>query len=200
MGTPLEPRLNHGPTPRRFAGGSPVAPDTPASPSPRDASFYGIVSRTKRYSIASRPRRANRCGEASFPAIYRGGVDPDLGPRCVPVVRGDRVIVYGAAGDLHAVAVDDGRTLWSRQLGTDYRADEGYFGAGSTPLVVDSLVIVAVGGQPDAGLVAVGLDDGKTRWAAIDSEAAYASPVTDAARDAPRGPDPGGGRAPRWRP
>lgn len=122
-----------------------------------------------------------RLWRARFAAIYRGGVDADRGPRCVPVIHNNRVFVYGAAGDLHAVALADGRTLWSRQLRTDYDADDGYFGAGSTPLVVDDLVITAVGGRAArdtaAGLVAVDIKDGKTRWTAADQEASYASPV-----------------------
>lgn len=119
-----------------------------------------------------------RLWRATFPAIYRGGVDADQGPRSVPVIEGDRAFVYGAAGDLHAVAMADGQAIWSRQLRTDYEADDGYFGAGSTPIVVGSLVIAAIGGREGAGIVAVDSRDGKTRWTATNEEAAYASPVT----------------------
>ncbi len=114
---------------------------------------------------------------ASFPAIYRGGVDADRGPRSVPLVDGDRIYVYGAAGDLHAVALADGKPLWSRELRTDYEAEDGYFGAGSTPIVIGSVLIAAVGGRDGAGLVALDTRDGKTRWTASDQQAAYASPV-----------------------
>lgn len=119
----------------------------------------------------------HRQWRAGFPAVYRGGVDADRGPRSVPVVEGDRVFVYGAAGDLHAVALADGKALWSRQLRTEYDAEDGYFGAGSTPLVVGSLLIAPIGGRDGAGLVALDTRDGKTRWTAVDEEAAYASPV-----------------------
>ncbi|WP_164102657.1 outer membrane protein assembly factor BamB family protein [Candidatus Laterigemmans baculatus] len=123
-------------------------------------------------------KEGQRLWRAAFPAIYRGGVDADRGPRCVPVVADQRVFVYGAAGDLHAVALADGKTLWSRQLRTDYRGDDGYFGAGSTPIVVEDRVIAAVGGEAGAGLVAVDAATGQTLWTATDQEAAYASPVT----------------------
>jgi outer membrane protein assembly factor BamB len=115
---------------------------------------------------------------AAFPAIYRGGVDADRGPRSVPVISGKRVFAYGAAGDLHAVSLSDGKPLWSRQLRTDYDAEDGYFGAGSTPIVVGDLLIVSVGARDGAGLVAVDVGDGKTRWTTVDQESAYASPVT----------------------
>lgn len=118
-----------------------------------------------------------RLWRASFPAIYRGGVDPDRGPRSVPLIHDDHVYVYGAAGDLHAVALADGKTLWSRELRTDYAAEDGYFGAGSSPIVVGSMLIVAIGGRGGAGLIAVDTRDGKTRWTTSDQQAAYASPV-----------------------
>lgn len=119
-----------------------------------------------------------RLWRAKFPAIYRGGVDADRGPRSVPVIDGDRVFVYGAAGDLHAVAIANGDPLWSRQLRTEHEAEDGYFGAGSTPIVVGDQLIAVIGGRDGAGIVAVDTRDGKTRWTATDQEAAYASPVT----------------------
>lgn len=122
-------------------------------------------------------RDGRRLWQAQLPAVYRGGVDADRGPRCVPLVAGDQVFVYGAAGDLSAVAVADGKTQWTRQLRTEYDADDGYFGAGSSPIVVGNTLIVAVGGSESAGLVGVNTSNGKTRWTAVDQEAAYASPA-----------------------
>jgi len=119
-----------------------------------------------------------RIWRAAFEAVYRGGVDADQGPRCVPVVAGDRVFVYGAAGDLHAVNSTDGKPLWTRKLRSEYDAQDGYFGAGSTPLVVGQSLVAAIGGQSGAGVVALNVQDGKTRWTATDEDAAYASPVT----------------------
>jgi len=119
-----------------------------------------------------------RLWRASFEAIYRGGVDADQGPRCVPVVDGNRVFVYGAAGDLHAVNLSDGKPIWTRKLRTEYEAEDGYFGAGSTPIVIGKTLIAAIGGKNGAGVVALNVQDGKTRWTATDEDAAYASPVT----------------------
>jgi len=119
-----------------------------------------------------------RLWRTGFEAVYRGGVDADQGPRCVPVVAGKRVFVYGAAGDLHAVSLSDGKPLWTRKLRTEYEAEDGYFGAGSTPIVVGQTLIAAIGGRNGAAVVALNVEDGKTRWTAADEDAAYASPVT----------------------
>jgi len=114
--------------------------------------------------------------QTDFPATYRGGVDPDIGPRCVPLIDGESVFVFGAAGDLYAVELDTGKKLWSRALYADYQGDEGYFGAGSTPIVVASKLLVNVGGR-GAGIVALDPATGKTLWQASDDAASYSSPA-----------------------
>src|SRR4051794_32431441 len=114
--------------------------------------------------------------KTDFPATYRGGVDPDTGPRCVPLIDGGSVFVFGAAGDLHAVELDMGTKLWSRSLYADYHGDEGYFGAGSTPIIVASKLLVNVGGR-GAGIVALDPATGKTLWQASDEGASYSSPA-----------------------
>lgn len=114
--------------------------------------------------------------KADFPASYRGGIDPDKGPRCVPLAADNTVYAMGAAGDLQAVALDSGAVLWSRDLYADYRADEGYFGAGSTPILVAGQLLVNVGGR-GAGIVALDPATGKTLWQASDEGASYSSPA-----------------------
>jgi outer membrane protein assembly factor BamB len=116
----------------------------------------------------------------TFPATYQGGgVDSDLGPKAVPVIHDDKVILFDPTGQLYCLDFEDGTTLWNRATHTDYRAREGYFGAGSTPLVSDDKVIVNVGGQ-DAGLVAFQLEDGEEAWKAVSDQASYSSPILNA--------------------
>jgi outer membrane protein assembly factor BamB len=115
--------------------------------------------------------------KTDFAAGYRGGVDPDIGPRCVPLIAGGKVYVFGAAGDLHAVNFDDGKKIWSRSLYADYGGQEGYFGAGSTPIVAGGKLLVNVGGR-GAGIVALDPANGKTLWQASEEAASYSSPAT----------------------
>ena len=114
--------------------------------------------------------------KADFPANYRGGIDPDIGPRCVPLIAGDAVYAFGAAGDLHAVDLAAGKPRWSRALYEDYGGDEGYFGAGSTPILLGGKLLINVGGR-GAGLVALDPANGKTVWKASDEAASYSSPT-----------------------
>ena len=116
--------------------------------------------------------------KTDFEASYRGGYDPlgDLGPRATPVVHEGRVYVMGAAGALHSLDLTTGKRRWSRDLYIEYGAPEGYFGAGSTPIVAADNLLVNIGGR-GAGIVALELDSGRTRWKATDEQASYSSPT-----------------------
>jgi outer membrane protein assembly factor BamB len=114
--------------------------------------------------------------KAEFPATYRGGVNPDNGPRCVPLVHKNSVYVFGAAGDLSCVNAEQGNVIWTQALYDEYSGSEGYFGAGSTPLVVNDKIIVNVGGRK-AGVVAFHCRDGKVAWQATDEDASYSAPT-----------------------
>jgi outer membrane protein assembly factor BamB len=122
-------------------------------------------------------RNGDSLWKANYVARYRGGVNPDSGPRCVPVIHDGNVYAFGASGDLHCVSLEDGSKRWTRKLYDDYRGDEGYFGAGSTPIVADGKLLVNVGGRDQAGLVALALDSGETVWKATDEAASYSSPT-----------------------
>lgn len=108
---------------------------------------------------------------------YVSSISSDDGPRCVPTVVGDKVVVFGVAGHLRCLERATGREVWNRETWRDFRAPEGYFGAGSTPLVHDGRVIVNVGGPKGAGVVAFALGDGKTLWQTGDDLASYSTPV-----------------------
>lgn len=109
-------------------------------------------------------------------ANYRGGIDPDLGPRCVPVVSGGRIFLFSAGGDVHC-ATTAGEKVWSRRLGKETKAQDGYFGFGSTPIVVGNRLLVNVGGSGDQSIVALNVDDGKTQWSKFRDAASYSMPV-----------------------
>src|SRR5207244_299172 len=113
----------------------------------------------------------------SFPTNYSSGISDDNGPRCVPVIHQGNVYLFGAGGNLHSVSLKDGSKRWSREAYREFGAPEGYFGAGSTPIVEKEKLLVNVGGKAGSGLVAFSLKDGKTVWQSTDELASYSSPV-----------------------
>jgi len=111
------------------------------------------------------------------PATYEGGYNPDNGPRAAPVLAGDDVFAWGAAGRLVCVSLATGQPKWTRDLAREYTAPEGYFGFGCSPLVLDQKVLVLLGGRPQAGIVALDRHTGRTVWTSTEESVSYASPT-----------------------
>ncbi|MBI3467164.1 MAG: PQQ-binding-like beta-propeller repeat protein [Planctomycetes bacterium] len=113
-----------------------------------------------------------------FPTNFRAQIVDDDGPRCVPLIHQDSVYLFGAGGNLHCVSLATGDKKWSRAVYQEFRASEGYFGAGSTPIVEGDKLLVNVGGdRAGAGLAAFSPSSGKTLWQATDEQASYSSPT-----------------------
>lgn len=98
------------------------------------------------------------------------------GPRSTPVIDGDRLFTVGVAGRLHALAKDDGRVLWSRELwGDELGGSFLVHGYSSSPVAFGGAVIVSVGGE-SAGLIAFEQSDGSLRWETPSFKNSYSSP------------------------
>lgn len=112
------------------------------------------------------------------PTSYSTGFSPDNGPRCVPLIHEGSVVLYGAQGRLTSLDLASGKENWKRETHQEFGAREGYFGAGSTPMIAGGLVLVNVGGDREgAGVVAFDPASGKTVWKATDEAASYSSPT-----------------------
>ena len=106
-----------------------------------------------------------------------GGRDGS-GPLCVPLLHDGKVVTFGAQGVLTCLDATSGKRLWQRQTHREFAAAEGYFGAGSSPIVMGDNVIVNIGGtRKEAGIVAFSLQGGQTVWTATAAAASYSSPV-----------------------
>jgi outer membrane protein assembly factor BamB len=127
-----------------------------------------------------------------YPSEYRDLYGYSGGPRCAPVVDGDRVYIYGAEGMLHCVRVEDGKLIWKVDTIADFHVLQNFFGVGSTPVVEGDLLIAQVGGSPKdgfarsiyqrpkgdgCGVVAFDKYTGKVRYRVTDELASYAGPV-----------------------
>jgi outer membrane protein assembly factor BamB len=86
------------------------------------------------------------------------------GPRCTPLLTSNRCFTWGAEGRLLCLELTTGRLIWRRDTAREWQAPEAFFGVGSTPLLEDGKLIVMVGGQPNAGVVALDAGTGKTLW------------------------------------
>jgi outer membrane protein assembly factor BamB len=116
--------------------------------------------------------------KAKWPTDYDDTIAGDNGPRCVPLVYGEHVYVFGAAGTLACIQAKDGKIVWSKNAAEEYQAPRGYFGVGSTPIVDSGVLIVNVGGQRDkAGMVGFDPKSGAELWKSVVDTASYSAPV-----------------------
>lgn len=127
-----------------------------------------------------------------YPTHYRDLYRYSGGPRCCPVVDGDRVYLYGVEGMLHCLRVEDGKLVWRVDTIADFDVRQNFFGVGSTPVVEGDLLLAQVGGSPkddparnaqqwpkgaDSGIVAFDKYTGKVRYHVTDELASYSVPV-----------------------
>jgi outer membrane protein assembly factor BamB len=111
------------------------------------------------------------------PTAYRDRYGYNHGPRCSGVIAGDAVITYGADGQLHCLELESGKLRWRHDVLKEFKLKQNFFGVGSTPLVLDGMVIVNVG-APEASVVAFDVRTGKIVWSAADEWGpSYATPV-----------------------
>lgn len=128
----------------------------------------------------------------SYPSVYRDAYGYNSGPRCSPIVDGNRVYIYGVEGELHCVRASDGKGLWRVDTVDEYAVVQNFFGVGSNPVVFQDLVIAMVGGStPEtadlstseldkvvgngSAIVAFDKFTGKEKYRVSDELASYAS-------------------------
>jgi outer membrane protein assembly factor BamB len=127
----------------------------------------------------------------TYPSDYVDSYSYSNGPRCYPVVDGDRVYIYGAEGMLHCVKAEDGKLIWKVNTAEEFGVIQNFFGVGSIPVIEKDLLIVQVGGSPKgseavpfgalkgdgSGVVAFDKFTGKVKYKLSDELAGYASPT-----------------------
>ena len=99
------------------------------------------------------------------------------GPRANVTIDGDRAFALGAMGHVHCLSVEDGKTIWKRDLNADYKIDMPIWGISAAPLIVDSLLILQIGGSDGACVVALDKNDGTEKWRALQDRAQYSAPI-----------------------
>lgn len=103
----------------------------------------------------------------AYPSAYRDPYGYNNGPRCAPILTERRVYTFGAEGKLTCVERGSGKRVWQRDTAKDFNVPEAFFGVGSTPVLEGGLLLVMVGGQTDAGVVAFDPETGATRWESV---------------------------------
>lgn len=139
---------------------------------------YGIGSVSAgRFYQADRERKSARlvCLNAEtgeelwkheYPTDYSDLIGYDGGPRCSPIIDGDRVYMFGAEGMLHCYDAATGEVQWKVDTTQEYGVVQNFFGVGSTPVIEGDLLITMVGGSPE-GAQDVGISRAEPAGSAV---------------------------------
>ena len=115
-------------------------------------------------------------GKILWELAYDASGDMDYGcaPRATPLLIGDRVILLGALGDLHAVSLKDGKILWKKNYILDFDAVRPTWGWCGSPILVDGKIILQPGSE-ESSIIALDPASGKVLWKTPGRPTAYSS-------------------------
>ena len=99
------------------------------------------------------------------------------GPRASVTIDDDRAFALGAMGHLHVYDAGSGVVLWKKDLNKQYKIRMPIWGIAAAPLIYDDLVILHIGGEGDACIVALDKETGEEEWTALRDRAQYAAPI-----------------------
>lgn len=130
----------------------------------------------------------------AYPTDYEDHFGYNNGPRCCPIVDGDRVYLFGVEGMLYCLRVTDGKEIWKLDTMEKFSVVPNFFGIASAPIIEGDLLIVFIGGSPaesagltirnldqvtpnGTGIVAFDKQTGEVKYTLADELASYASPT-----------------------
>jgi outer membrane protein assembly factor BamB len=99
----------------------------------------------------------------------------EIGPVATPIVHSGKIYAVGRLGHLFCLDVQKGDVLWQKDLHKDYQA--AFAPGAPSPLIEGNLLILFIGGKPDACLIALDKDTGKEVWKALDESLTFSSPI-----------------------
>ncbi len=111
----------------------------------------------------------------SYPVSYSVGYP--TGPRASVLIWEGRAYSWGTMGHLFCFDAATGEILWKINALESYDIRLPVWGLASNLLMVGDQLIVQLGGESGACLVAFQKDTGKEVWRALEDEASYSAPI-----------------------
>lgn len=98
------------------------------------------------------------------------------GPRCTPVIEGDRVYTLGSEGHLFCFDLEDGKEIWSVKLKERYKTKSALWGYSAHPIIDGDNLITLAGGD-GSHIVALNKNTGEEVWRSLTApEQGYSPP------------------------
>ncbi len=101
----------------------------------------------------------------------------DDGPRASVTIDDGRAYSLGTMGHLRCYDAANGDVLWSRDLDAQYKVKMPTWGIAASPVIEGDLIIVQIGGTPNACIAAFDKVTGRPQWQAVNDRASYSAPI-----------------------
>ena len=114
----------------------------------------------------------------AYPSSFQDPYGYNNGPRCTPLLSENFCYTFGAEGMLTCLDLKTGKLIWQRNTAKQWEIPEAFFGVGSTPVIEENILIVMLGGQPNAGIVGLDAKTGKMIWESVGEKNWSGVPMT----------------------
>lgn len=122
-------------------------------------------------------------GYAADYVVVEAGKSITKAPRATPVIQNGRLYTAGISGAVSSYEAKTGKLLWRKNVAD--KSDKPYpqFGYSVSPLIVDGLLIVSIGGGAQSALAAFNAESGELKWKwvgeykYVDEGIGYSSPI-----------------------
>lgn len=113
-----------------------------------------------------------------YPTDFRDRYGYNNGPRSSAVINEDLVFTYGPQGKLHCLRLKTGQLVWKRDIASEFKVPQDFFGTATTPVVHGESLILNVGAPGGPEVAAFDKRTGRMLWGVGDRWGpSYATPV-----------------------
>jgi outer membrane protein assembly factor BamB len=99
------------------------------------------------------------------------------GPRAAVTIDDGRAYSLGTMGHFFCFDAATGEVLWKKDPTADFQVRLPVWGIAAAPLIEGNMVILQIGGDNGACVVALDKKTGVRQWAALDDPASYSAPI-----------------------
>ena len=99
------------------------------------------------------------------------------GPRSTPAIDGNTIYCLSGLGNLAALDKGNGKIKWTVDLPEKYGSTMPRWGFSSSPIIIDDMLILEVGGTENRAVVAFNKANGEQIWTKGSGPSGYNSPL-----------------------